>query len=580
MLLKARTSLIPIICLFFSLLAKGQNVACEKIFRDWDNAHYNSLAEERAALQKLLVVTRSDIHCYVSLYRHLGILLHKSGDLDSAIIVYTRAAKMFDSIQFYIGTGSSYDAISSIYSDLNNHTEARRYMQMALEVYQKHDIHIGICDALTVLANIYSELDSLKMAENYCLRSIGLKIKYGFKDGLIESYIQMAFIQLDLGHKDKAVRYARMAEQQLANLNDPYYQMLYSLNLGQIYTADKQFNHAETLLRRSYRLSFEENSIRDRDKILEGLVDLFEGTGQCDSALLYSHLRFQIKDSISQSSSEKEIADASQKYQTEKTLLELKNQQLETENSRRLNIFLAGGLAFLVIIIVLVIRFFNQRRRIQKKQAELESAQALLRGQEAERERIALELHDRVGSMISAARLQFVALLELDEEKHDAEEVSRAMQMLDQSYQEVRRISHDLDNGLLRDVGLHTALGQLTQVISKTSRLKIQYIDTGVRSEINADVQTELYRITQELIANTIKYAKAKEVSIQLSRTGETIIYSYEDDGIGFDKTIIERSPGLGFRNILTRVKRINGTLHLESSPGRGTNVIIEIPIT
>jgi two-component system, NarL family, sensor kinase len=107
----------------------------------------------------------------------------------------------------------------------------------------------------------------------------------------------------------------------------------------------------------------------------------------------------------------------------------------------------------------------------------------------------------------------------------------------------------------------------------------VLYIDNGIEPTIYKPYETDLYRITQELLSNAIKYASAKEISIQLTLNNGNLLYSYEDDGVGFEKEKLEVNKGIGYQNIEIRVKKMKGSLHLDTSPGNGTNVIIEIPL-
>jgi signal transduction histidine kinase len=120
----------------------------------------------------------------------------------------------------------------------------------------------------------------------------------------------------------------------------------------------------------------------------------------------------------------------------------------------------------------------------------------------------------------------------------------------------VRRISHDLDSGLLSRFGFKTAMLQLVQLLESTNKLKVMYIDNGIEPALYKPFETDLYRITQELLSNAIKYAEAKEISIQLTLNNGNLVYSYEDDGVGFEKEKLEINKGIGYQNINTRVKK------------------------
>jgi hypothetical protein len=274
------------------------------------------------------------------------------------------------------------------------------------------------------------------------------------------------------------------------------------------------------------------------------------------------------------------IANATIEYETEKKELEFQAELKQKKNSQALNAVLAVLLILLALTVFFLVRNFKQKREIQKRETELKSARALMEGQEGERERIAHELHDRVGSMISTIKLHLGVIEHKFKSKSKQEEqmMVNVHNLIDETYEEVRRISHDLDAGQLGKIGLHAAMQKLAKGIAVTRQLKVTYIDSGLSETIDPTIETDLYRITQELLTNTIKYAHAKEVSIQVSTSDRKIVYSYEDDGDGFDKTSLDGGLGIGYKNINARVDRMLGKWFIETSPGNGTNVIIEIP--
>lgn len=246
----------------------------------------------------------------------------------------------------------------------------------------------------------------------------------------------------------------------------------------------------------------------------------------------------------------------------------------------------------LAAVLVDIIVLFRKRKVIAQQQIELrenkidelimkkevESMNSLLKGQNTERRRISQELHDRLGSILFTAKLYHSNLetkVKAEHNNHD-EGFEKLTDLLDDAVQEVRRISHDLYAGSLTNFDYSTALRQLITAIEESDSLKIELTAEEDVNNLNEEIQYELYAITQELLSNTLKHAKASKVEIELRTEGE-LIFHYHDNGNGFDS---EGSfSGIGLKNIKNRVNKFDGKLTVESTPRKGTFYFITIPL-
>lgn len=213
------------------------------------------------------------------------------------------------------------------------------------------------------------------------------------------------------------------------------------------------------------------------------------------------------------------------------------------------------------------------------KKSEEAIMSAMIEGQDNERKRIARELHDGLGQNLSAVKMSLASLeaqikrsnIEL---KNDV--MMRVKGVINDAIQEVRNISHDLMPDLLEQFGIVSAMDELCEK-SSGENLRITFEPIDMRGRLKPRAETGLYRITQELISNTVRHSMAHNVHIQLINHGKSVVLSVEDDGIGFDLKL--RSKGIGLKNIESRVKLLSGELEIETTPGEGTLVTIEVPI-
>jgi two-component system NarL family sensor kinase len=162
----------------------------------------------------------------------------------------------------------------------------------------------------------------------------------------------------------------------------------------------------------------------------------------------------------------------------------------------------------------------------------------------------------------------------------NAQAFERSMDMLDSSIKEMRRVAHNLMPEALVKFGLDTALKDFCNSINQSGALKVAYQSIGLDNEIiDQTTSITIYRIIQELINNTIKHAAATQAIVQLSKTNGTLSVTVEDDGKGFDPAILQGTKGIGWSNIQSRVDFMKGKMDVQSAPGNGTSVLIELAV-
>jgi hypothetical protein len=209
---------------------------------------------------------------------------------------------------------------------------------------------------------------------------------------------------------------------------------------------------------------------------------------------------------------------------------------------------------------------FREIEKMLKKQ-ELDSAYNILSAQELERKRIAQEIHDNLGSMLAVVRMQ----------AYTSGANPSVMKLIDQTIDETRRISHQLDTLALSHFGLATAIQQLTESVKGSGDIDVA-LELNLQVAIEQDKALQLYRIVQELFSNTLKHAAARRIRVELNAFAKDAVnLIFEDNGRGFDPA--SRRAGMGLQNIRQRVEHLRGRLDLDTRPGSGTTVVIEIPL-
>ncbi|GGD54682.1 sensor histidine kinase [Muriicola marianensis] len=263
-------------------------------------------------------------------------------------------------------------------------------------------------------------------------------------------------------------------------------------------------------------------------------------------------------------------------------------QDRKLRNRNVLALILAIALLLIIVIGVLLYRNFQHKLTLRQKKLdrmELESRlltiEAALNGEERERARVASELHDGLGSLLSGIKFSYQNILpSRDDSKINMEAYSKGMYMLDNALAEVRRIAHNMMPATLIKFGLDTALRDFCSEADQREDLIISYQSIGLEEmELEQSESLAIYRIIQELVHNAIKHAKAKKVIVQLIFSAGKLNITVEDDGIGFNPELTDRSKGIGWNSISNRINLLRGELDLQTSPGKGTSVHISVRI-
>lgn len=284
------------------------------------------------------------------------------------------------------------------------------------------------------------------------------------------------------------------------------------------------------------------------------------------------------------------LEDLSVQYETEKKEARLKLQQVQLRQKGNLVYFLiAGSIALLIISLLTYLNYRNRRKLQQTRIEELErekqlmAAEAVLKGEEQERSRLAKDLHDGLGGMLSGIKYSLSNMKEnLIMTPGNAQAFERSIDMLDSSIREMRRVAHNMMPEMLLKYGLNTALKEFCNEIDQGGVTRITYQSIGMDdSVIDQTTAVTIYRIVQELVNNAIKHAQAQNLVVQLhvANPEKLLTITVEDDGKGFDKNMLPVSKGIGWSNIQNRVDFLNGKIDVSSELGNGTSVLIEINI-
>jgi len=329
------------------------------------------------------------------------------------------------------------------------------------------------------------------------------------------------------------------------------------------------------------------------------LAKTYSKLEQTDEAYLYAQRYASLQDSILNEKRLLAINNLTYKYESKEKAAEIKLLekdkafvQQSIQQQKRALIVLGVALGGLILGIYYIIRFYSdkiksakiieeQNKKInQQKITELQdriqinSMQSMITGQEVERERIAKDLHDSLGGLLSTIKLQ-VSSIKSKEGGQPIAEVDHATRLLDVAVSEIRTISQDLQPGALKRLGLVSAINDLVNRYQSSNGPEISFQHYDLPREMEQGFAMGIYRIVQEILNNAIKHAQATEIFVQLNMEEEIIVIHIEDDGIGFDPD--KKYESMGLANIRSRVNYLKGSIDIDSRIGEGTSYIIHL---
>lgn len=288
-----------------------------------------------------------------------------------------------------------------------------------------------------------------------------------------------------------------------------------------------------------------------------------------------------------------EIARLNVLYQTQEKELALLKEREKVRDTRNM----LGGSVLLIVFISITYYLVQkntkrkqllaesekdlERQRVVSllKEQELVSIDAMIAGQEKERQRLANELHDDLGGLLASIKLHFHTLLD-NEDTESNKKFEKTDSLINEAYDKVRAIAHAKNSGVIAKEGFLRSLEEMADKVSIANNLTVTVIEHGLDERLENSIELSLFRIIQELITNVIRHSNATEANIHLTKHDDTLNIMVEDNGDGFDSSgITLKSGGMGIRSIDKRVAFLNGTMNIESEVGQGTTVIIEIPL-
>ena len=476
-------------------------------------------------------------------FNELAKLYRKTKDFGLSLENYDKALSIYTALKDSSGISMILNESGMVYEYKKNYLRAIENYQASLKIATLIQDSIGISYALSFIAGTYTLQKNYSLAEQYLLQSLSIR-------QLTADSLAIALNYNDLGMNAAAAGKFLQSEEWLQKSN----------------TLANQLNYPELLSANYSQLAINE-----------------EKQGNFQKALAYFRNKTELDDSIYSIEKSKQIEQLSAQYQTEKKEKQL---LLQTAEIKRKNIIIVGVIVSTLLLTLLGISYY--RRRKLKENAEFqrqlsrkkqEATQAVFEAEEREKLRIARDLHDGVGQLMTAAKMNLSAFYH---DLHPKEEmykhtVNKIMEIVDDSCREIRTVSHNMIPNALINSTLSKALNSFVDQLD-THSIKVHLFTEGLNGEMNSNMQMMVYRIIQECVNNVMKHADATVLDITITKDSNELSLTIEDNGKGYI-VADANSDGLGMQTIKARVDYLNGNIEISSTPGKGTLVSIFIPV-
>jgi signal transduction histidine kinase len=504
-----------------------------------------------------------------------GSILLRKNNHKEALDKYFAALRQSERSRNYNIQARALNGIGWVYMEMEQYAEAIKWLQKAMAVPGFKKPENSFCPVYSNLASCYGALRAFDSAHYYINQAIACSRLAEDLTSEANSLVIKANIVLTENRPAEAIILLKQTIVLRKMLNDPYYILSDLCILSNIYANTGNTDQgleaaAEAMaIARKYNIeaklpmiysAFEANYAARKD--YPELAGVYE-----------EHLA--LKDSIYRKALAVELAEKEARYGAEKKEQEIARQKLviqHEQDSRKVLVFCLSG--FVLLIGAGSVLYVQRSKATQQRKA----FRAVLDAEQKERIRIARDLHDSIGQMLSIVKMN-VSNIHYQATGEEQVQTANTLNIVDQTIQELRHISHNLIPEEL-NFGMVSALEEMSRKINDAGTTRVQLDIAGQWDGSGWDKQFELslYRIVQEILSNMIRHAEATVIRIGLRKKDNNVLLTVSDNGKGFDLCAIKDSKGLGWKNMTGRVKLLNGKMHIQSGK-TGTQIEINIPV-
>ena len=601
----------------------------------YDNLSWGYLSSDfdkskKFALEGIKLAEKTnDLIMTGTLYRNLGVAYYMVSKYDTALIHLKQAISLAEKANNSLLKAQVFGAMANLFNVTGEYPKALGYYLKALPIFEKEGRKDRVRVILGNIGALNNAMQNFDEAEKYFLQSLKLSEELNDKAGMAQAYDGLNRIFIHRKDYSKALDYAIKAVDISHEIGNKQEEAIAIQGIAWVYYEHyKDYKKAEEFALKGLKLAEELEFPADIAAMLNTLSNIYfhqaryrecEETalkaiatdttdmnifsnlaanvvragihlGDIKNALNYFDRYRQIFNIQSNKEFQQALMDMQVKYETEKKEKEIL--KLSAEKRER-NILIYSLLGLFIILAGLGFSIYNNVRKnkiiveqqllVKEKQlAELEkerqliATKSVLKGEESERSRMARDLHDGLGGLLSGVKINLSSMKGNSIiTSENAQAFDHAIKLLDTSISELRRVAHNLMPETLNHYGLKTALNDFIGEMSKNPSTELTFSFFGADIRFESQLELTAFRIAQELVNNSLKHSGAAKIDLQLIADIDRICIQVVDNGKGFD-TSGKSGDGKGLVSIRDRVTANNGRFEIESTPGEGTEATVE----
>ena len=524
-----------------------------------------------------------------------------------------RSLLVSEKLNDYKLTAKNYQLLGDCYSGLSSFEKARGYLKKSVELYYKHGLFKDYLISLNNLGLTYYEAKEYSTAIDYFNQCIDSNKKLGYWQKNIHFFTNIGLAYSKNKNYQYALQYLDKSKKLQESLLNPsaYQQLITLVFIAETWDKLNNTNKALTYLKQAAVLNLTSGTEVSSQMLYELYYKIYKRLNNNNLSLFYYEKYIQAKEKSSEQDLKKQISNLQFEYENEKQKVDI--QLLNKDNERKNLVQKALGIGLFLILLFGGIQFWNNNilknknsqieyqrseiselnqgleKKVFERTKELSQANeellrknneiliALVEGQTIERKRVAIELHDNLGSMLSGMKFRLQAL---NKENLTAKEqiiYEGIITMMSNAYSEVRLISHNLLPAELEKKGLIGALQKLCDDINQSEKLLISVKTNNKKLNLDKKAELEIYSICLELVNNILKHSEATKAEIYFKKNTGNLAIEITDNGKGMSSDMKEN--GMGLKNIKVRLESLNGNFEIASTVDKGTNFILKIPM-
>jgi two-component system, NarL family, sensor kinase len=516
----------------------------------------------------------------------LGVISYLSGDYNNVLPTYFKARDIFDSLQNKSGLASVNNEMAVFYHKQKDFESALECLDVSESLSRETNDLENLGTSLGHRGSFLAVRGMLKEAKPYYYEVFEIRKKTNDSVGLGYALAGLAEISINENNLQQALTFLDQSTAIRQKIGDLQGVAVNMVNKGENYFHVSQYQNAavwfEKGLKQSLAIGYDDLSRHTYDFLGKS----YQAMGDFKKAYALQEKSIAFKDSLFNVERLKTIQEIQTKYETEKkeqqiSLLNSENELKEASIQR--NYFLISGLIATLLLILLGFyiwryRYIQKQKAIANEQKiRLREAQisAVIESQEMERRRFASDLHDGMGQMIAALQLSINSIKENRSPENRDIQFENSEQILNDLHNEIRNIAFNLMPPVLIKDGLMAGLHELIRRINKIGNIKIKLSHHDIPTRFSEVAEISLYRISQELLGNMVKHSSATEATLSFTGFDDEVVFTVEDNGVGYNLEKFKNNEGNGWRNIHSRLNLIKGSIEFDVVEGRRNNTII-----